>query len=453
MQQDIFGFSFTKKFTIMKKLFYLLTISMAVTINSCQKFDLKNYYNHHQNEKSDANVALDWYKLQLRILLERNSALNGVYFGYIGIGLYESVRNGTNNAVSLSTKLYKMPEMPTIENNKIYSWEVSANAVMANMVRSFYTGLTTANNASIDSLEKAYNDKLSPHLSSDIFSRSQSFGKSIATAIHDWYLTDDFNPSNAGYVPPVFPGAWVPTPPAFANGVMPYIGTARTLLESDLTGIAPDHITYSEDPNSDFYKMVKNVYDVSKALTTDQKNTALYWIDQGNGVGYTPAGHDMAIVTEAIEQTNSNLGVAAETYAKAGIAERDATIECFRSKYHYNLIRPVSYIQKLIDPTWLSFIPTPPHPEYPAAHAYVTGSVMQATASVLGNHTKVTDASYVFRGWAPRTFNSIFAVAEEAGISRLYGGIHYLPSINTGLSLAKELGSRVGNINLHGYDH
>src|SRR6185312_13635929 len=101
-----------KKFTIMKKLFYLLAISMVFTINSCQKSDLKNYYNHHQNEKSDANVALDWYKLQLRILLERNSALNGVYFAYIGIGLYESVRNGTPGAVSLSARLFNMPEMP-----------------------------------------------------------------------------------------------------------------------------------------------------------------------------------------------------------------------------------------------------------------------------------------------------------------------------------------------------
>ena len=437
----------------MKKLFYLLVVSMVVTINSCQK-SKSNFDQIQSNTKiANANVATDWYKLQLRILLERNSALNGVYFGYIGIGLYESVRYGTINSVSLSTKLYGMPEMPAKENNNGYNWQESANAAMASMVRSFYTGLTTANMASIDSLENANNQKLNPGPGSENFTRSQNFGRSIATAIHNWYLTDNFNPSNAGYVPPVFAGAWVPTPPAFANGIMPYIGTARTYLESDLTGIAPDHITYSEDPNSDFYKMVKNVYDVSKALTTDQKNTALYWIDQGNGVGYTPAGHDMAIVTEAIEQTNSNLGVAAETYAKAGIAERDASIECFRSKYHYNLIRPVSYIQKLIDATWMSFIPTPPHPEYPAAHAYVTGSVMQATASLLGNHTKVTDASYVFRGWAPRTFNSIFAVAEEAGISRLYGGIHYLPSINTGLSLAKELGSRVGNINLHGYDH
>ncbi len=434
----------------MKKLFYLLAIAiMIIAGNSCQKFDLRGIYNHHQNERSDANVATDWYKLQLNILLERNSALNGVYFGYIGIGLYEAVRYGSNNSASLSSKLNQMPEMPAKENNVVYNWQVSANAAMAAMVRSLYTGLTTANMTSIDSLENAYNEKLQSTTGSGVFDRSQAFGRSIATAIHNWYLTDDFNPSNAGYVPPVFDGAWVPTPPANANGVLPYIGTARTCLASNLEILAPPPISFSEDVNSDFYKMVKQVYDVSQTLTTAQQNTALYWVDQGNGVGYTPAGHDMAIVTEAIEQTNSSLAVAAETYAKAGIAERDASIVCFRSKYHYNLIRPITLIQKWFDPNWFSFIITPPHPEYPAAHAYVTGSVMQAVSKVLGDHVRVTDRSYVFRGWAPRTFNTIFAAAEEAGISRLYGGIHYLPSINIGLSLAKELGNRVGNINLH----
>ncbi len=436
----------------MKKLFYLLVIVLAVAISSCQKFDFKNYYNHHQNEKLDANVAIDWYKLQLSILLERNSALNGVNFGYIGIGLYESVRNGTPGAASLSTKLYKMPEMPAIENNKIYNWQVSANAEMASMVRSLYTGLTPADNASIDSLEKAYNDRLSSNTPAEVFSRSQNYGKSIATAIYNWYLTDDFNPSNAGYVPPVFPGAWVPTPPAFVNPINPYVGNATTYLQSDLTGLAPAPIPYSEDPGSDFYKMVKNVYDVSQNLTTDQKSTALYWVDQGNGVGYTPDGHNIGLVTEALEQTNSNLGIAAETYAKTGIAERESTIECFRSKYGYNILRPVSYIKKLIDPNWLPFIVTPPFPEYPAAHAYVTGAVMQAASSVLGYNIKLIDNAYVFRGWPARTYTTLFAAAEEAGISRLYGGIHYLPSINIGLSLGKDLGDKIGNINLHGYD-
>src|SRR5580765_7801267 len=136
----------------------------------------------------------------------------------------------------------------------------------------------------------------------------------------------------------------------------------------------------------------------------------------------------MSITTQAIEQTNADLLKAAETYAKAGIAERDATIICFRSKYKYTLIRPVSYIRKVMDTAWLPFIITPPHPEYPAAHAVVTGSVMQAVSGVLGYNVNITDHTYDFRGWAPRNFSTIFGAAQEAGISRLYGGIHYRAS-------------------------
>jgi len=184
-------------------------------------------------------------------------------------------------------------------------------------------------------------------------------------------------------------------------------------------------------------------------LTTEQQNIALFWVDQGNGVGYTPPGHDFSIITQALEKTGASLAVAAEVYAKAGIAERDATIICFTSKYKYNFLRPVTYIRKLIDPNWLSFIPTPPHPEYPAAHAFITGSVMQAVTEVLGDDVEITDHTYDFRGWTPRPYTSLFKAAEEAGISRLYGGIHYLTSINMGLSLAHDLGSRVGDITLH----
>ena len=402
-----------------------------------------------QVEQHNASVATDWYKLQLRFLLEKNSSLpNGVYFGYMGIGLYESVRNGIPGAISLSEKLYQMPAMPVKEDNKNYNWQISANAAMASLVRSFYTGLTTADMASIDSLENAYNEKAQD---TEAFSRSQSFGRSVATAIHDWFLTDDFNPSNVGYVPPVFPGAWVPTLPGLINPpVLPYIGGARTYLAADLKGTTPPFpVTYSEKPNSAYYKIAKEVYDVSKNLTTEQQNMALYWVDQGDGVGYTPAGHDMSIVTQAIEQTHCSLAKAAEAYAKAGIAERDATIICFRSKYKYTLIRPISYIRKVIDTTWLPFIVTPPHPEYPAAHALVTGAVMQALSGVLGYNVSINDHTYDFRGWAPRTFSTIFAAGKEAGISRLYGGIHYHLSINIGLATALSVGTRVGEMKLH----
>jgi hypothetical protein len=104
-------------------------------------------------------------------------------------------------------------------------------------------------------------------------------------------------------------------------------------------------------------------------------------------------------------------------------------------------------VRKLIDANWSPFITTPPHPEYPAAHAFVTGSVMKALETVLGD-VAITDHTYDFRGWAPRSYTSPFNAAEEAGISRLYGGIHYQPSINTGLSLANDLGKKIGRIKL-----
>jgi hypothetical protein len=433
---------------------------------SCQKETQKSFADQSQSESQSksvpstrkaenvsAQVAIDWYKLQLRILLQRNSSLGGASFGYLGIGLYESVRYGIKNSVSLSTQLYQMPEMPARENNNGYDWQVSANAAMASLLRSFNTGLTTANNASIDSLEKAYNDRLKSEDDLTSFERSQTFGRSIATAVRNWSLTDNTNSSNAGYqVPPPGNGAWEPTPPAYTPiPINPFASSARLFLQSNLSDIAPAPIPYSEVPNSTFYNMVKNVYDVSKTVTLnpEAQNIALFWVDQGNGIGYTPAGHDFSIITQALEKTEASLAVAAEVYAKAGIAERDAGTICFTSKYIYNLLRPVTYIQRFIDPKWLPFITTPNHPEYPAAHAFITGSVMQAATEVLGENLAITDHTYDFRDWTPRSYSSLFKAGEEAGMSRLYGGIHYLPSINMGLSLAHNLGSRVGDIKLH----
>lgn len=436
----------------------LACISLTLLFSSCQKNINDDVVANPDAlslkvpslKKTEATVATDWYKLQLRFLLKKNAVLaNGAFFGYIGIGLYESVRNLDPNAVSLSNKLYQMPAMPQKESGKSYDWESSANAAMASLTRHFFVGISTADSASIDSLENAYNQKIRC-ANNDEFVRSQAFGKSIADAVYSWYLTDDINISNAGYTPPQFPGAWVPTPPPYVPiPVLPYVGRARTYLAADMNGTAPTFpIAYSEEVGSDYYKMVKKLYDLSKVLTDEQKNIALYWVDQGDGVGYTPAGHDMYLATEAIEQAGAHLLKAAEAYAKAGMAERDGEIICFRSKYKYTLIRPVSYIRKVIDTAWLPFIVTPPHPEYPAAHSAVTGSVMQSLQEVFGANFTLTDSAYTFRGWAPRTFSSIFGAAIEAGKSRYYGGIHYPLSIETGLAIAKVVGTRVGTIPL-----
>jgi hypothetical protein len=399
-------------------------------------------------------VATDWYKLQLRMMLNANPATNGALnanaFAYIGIALYESVRSGIKNSISLSSSLYQMPAMPEKDNNG-YDLQVSANATLASLVRSFYPWLTAANKASVDSLENAWNEKLSLSMESEKFQRSQDYGRSVADAVYNWSKTDNYDVSNTAYTLPTLPiGIYIPTPPAFGKPILPFVGNSRPLLIEDGSGVSPaPPFTYSENPASDFYKMVKDLYDVSKVLTTEQKNMALYWADQGVGIGYTPQGHNLNVVTEAIEQDGGvDLGTAAKAYAKAGIAIREAQLTCFRSKYQYLQMRPVSYIRKVIDPNWLPLIVTPAHPEFPAAHAYVTGATMRAVASVLGDNFPVDDHTYDFRGFEPRHFASLDAVADESGNSRRFGGIHYTPSIIVGWSEGRKLGTLVGNIKL-----
>lgn len=234
----------------MKKLtFIAATILLTMTINNCKQIGIDMLHPGHGNPTESAHIATEWYNLEMQMLLQKNTLMTADAYAYLGIGLYESVRHGAKNSVSLSTQLYQMPAMPNIENYKSYNWQVSANAVMATMLRSFNAGLTPENLASIESLEKLFNQILEPACGTTTYNRSRAFGKSIATAIYSWSLSDNFNKSNVGYVPPVFYGAWVPTPPFFANGVSPYIGKARVMLEADEIKMGPPFpAAYSEVP-------------------------------------------------------------------------------------------------------------------------------------------------------------------------------------------------------------
>ncbi len=437
----------------------ILLAATSLFVVSCEKDIFCDDQSDDGNKPGDASrassaVATDWYTLQLKMILKANPSLSPILltraWGYIGIGLYESVRPGIKKSVSLSQQLYQMPPMPEKEKNNGYAWEVAANAALAKLITAFYpAAVITSNQQSIDSLEACYNDALRPGVESSVFLRSQAFGRAIADAVIAWSQTDNSNLTNTGYVPPVFPGAWQPTPPAKANGLCPYFGNTRPFLAKHLQVIAPPFIhQYSEDPGSDFYKMEKAMYDLSKSLTQEQKNIASYWNDVGVGVGYSPPGHSVAILTQILKQKNIDLGKAAIAYAKTGIALTDASIAGFKSKYTYNMLRPVTYITSVIDSTWSPLIVTPPHPEYPAAHAFLTQAFMQTMTGIFGENFSFTDNTYGSKYGGARTFPSFNAAAEECGMSRNYGGIHYPPSIAAGLQLGKQIGQGVNELDL-----
>ena len=212
------------------------------------------------------------------------------------------------------------------------------------MFKQLLVRLSDADKASIDSMENANIEKFKQSASVEVLNRSQSFGRAIATAIYNWSTTDNFNLSSTGYVLPSFPGAWVLTPPAYANPVGPFLKNSRPFLEYSLTATAPPlPFPYSEDDTSQFYAAAKEVYDIGVALTNEQKATANWWADAGgSGVGVPAPYHILSIVTWALKSKDAKLDEAAKVYAKVGIAQKDGPINTFRAKYQYNLIRPVT---------------------------------------------------------------------------------------------------------------
>jgi len=435
----------------------MLMVITFLFVASCQKLDTWLQDNGFDDKGSSqalhlkADVAHDWFNLQIGIILYNPPATpnTGRAFAYSGIILYETVRSGIPKSISLSESLVDMPTTPSADQHQKYSLEVAANAALAAATRYFFTGMTDANKLSVDSLEKAYNDRLKNDCKPDVFKRSQELGWAVASAVNGWSLSDKFDHAGDAYTRPDFPGAWEPTPLAFAAALLPYAGNCRPFLQAHSSGLAdPPPFAYSEDVKSDYYKMVRDIYDVSKNLTDEQRNLALFFNDVGAGRGYSPQGHAISILNQLIVQEHINLGLAAQAFAKMGMGLWDGQVLTWRSKYKYNQMRPVTYIQRFIDANWLPLINTPAHPEYPAAHAYVTSTAMAALGSVLGDKHTFTDHTYDFLGLTPLQFTSLLDVGRASGNSRRYGGIHYLPSINTGIKLGQAAGKEIGKIKM-----
>ena len=139
---------------------------------------------------------------------------------------------------------------------------------------------------------------------------------------------------------------------------------------------------------------------------------------------------------------------AAETYARLGIAIADAFIACWHAKYVYNLLRPVTYLQTQVDPAWLPQLVTPPFPEHPSGHSVQSGAALTVLTDLFGDRYRFTDHTHDDRGLPPRSFRSFSDAAQEAAISRLYGGIHFRPAIELGLAQGNQIGQAASRLSL-----
>jgi hypothetical protein len=205
-------------------------------------------------------------------------------------------------------------------------------------------------------------------------------------------------------------------------------------------------ITYSELEGSLFYKMVDEVYQISQHLTADDISLVKTWGDiPGN---FNGPSHFTKVLTQLIGNEHLTLEKAAVAYVKHGAALYDAGIAVFAAKYTYNLIRPVSYITGPLGHTgWSTVIPTPPHPEYPAAHATTAAAAAAVLETLFGKNYAFTDHTHDAL-YGPRNYNSFKDYAKAAGWSRVLGGIHYYPSVQVGLAQGETVGKLINSLPL-----
>jgi PAP2 superfamily len=220
--------------------------------------------------------------------------------------------------------------------------------------------------------------------------------------------------------PPEGPGFWVPTPPAFLPPLEPLAGTWTTWNVDSGADLRPGPPpAYG---SAAFEEEMLEVYHVSLALTAEQKQIATSWADGPGTV--TPPGHWNQIGLDLLREKNWSTLRTTLLFAALNTAQADAFIACWDAKYAYWTFRPVTAIQRLIDPTWLPFIVTPPFPSYVSGHSTTSGA-----------------ASTVLSALFPSRSAELEAMAEEAAISRLYGGIHVRSDNEAGLSLGRRVGA------------
>jgi PAP2 superfamily protein len=365
-------------------------------------------------------------------------------YGLAAVTLYEAIVPGSRAHQSLVGQLNALTAVPHPTPYRRYHWPTVATTALAAAIRALVPEASPAAREAIDALEQAFAAAFQASVPALIYTRSVAQGQAVAAAVVAWAATDGFAAlNNCPYTPPVGPGLWEPTPPAFAPPLQPCWGQLRPLvLASSDVCAPPPPPAYSDDPASGFFASALDVYTTSVTLTEEQRTIAHYWADSAGTTG-TPPGHWIAIVGQLARHDGLSLMTAAEGYVRVGLAVADAFIGCWQTKYTYTLLRPETYITRLIDPAWLPLLITPGFPSYTSGHATQSAAAATVLTDLFGI-TPFTDTlhqdHHLEPPLAPRSFSSFDEAAEEAAMSRLYAGIHYPFDNQNGLAQGRCIG-------------
>lgn len=246
---------------------------------------------------------------------------------------------------------------------------------------------------------------------------------------------------------------WYPTPPAYMEAIEPNWKTIRPLvIDSCNQFVPPPPVAFSNDSGSAFYNQAYEVYKAVKYPDDYKLTIAAFWdcnpfVVATSGhmmLGFkkiSPGGHWMNIAGIASENAGLDFNQNVMVQFLTGVTIMDAFISCWDEKYRSNRVRPESYINRRIDPQWTPILQTPPFPEYTSGHSVVSTAAAVVLAFLFGNRQEFLDDTEILFELEPRKYHSFMEAANEAAISRLYGGIHYRDAIENGQVQGRAIGN------------
>lgn len=378
-------------------------------------------------------------------------------FAYPNIAAYEIIALQNEDYKSLEGVVPDLTPIPEPESSIPINYQMAALIAHMDMSKRL---IFSEQRLEVfrDSLYANWEDK-----NKVLFLASKDYGLKVAEHIADWMKKDNYAQTRTM---PKFtvdadnPSRWQPTPPAYMDGIEPHWNKIRPFALDSATQFIPvPPPPFSMDKGSAFYAAVKEVYDISEEITklgddSEEIAIAKFWdcnpyvsVTRGHLMfatkKITPGAHWMGIVKIACLKTNADFDktIFANTKTSLGIA--DAFISCWDEKYRSNLIRPETLINQYIDDNWKPVLQTPPFPEYVSGHSVVSGAASTILTGIFGDNFAFDDDTEIPYGLPVRSFTSFNQAADEAAISRMYGGIHYRVAIEVGIKQGRDLGDFV----------
>ena len=380
-----------------------------------------------------------------------NPPLAARFFSYACMAGYEVVRQNDTQYKSFYGSFNQYPLLRKPNSFYNYNYQVTAVLAMLEVAKKIQPSgsfFQTYETNWLDSLKNT-------GIAEEVLEHSKQYALWVSKQILAYAKSDGYNKiSNyPRYTPLQIEGAWYPTPPAYIAAVEPYFKTVRPFTLDSCSQFKPRApVPYCASKGSAFYRLMQLNY--KDTLSEEHRMIAAFWdcnpfAVQDNGhlmVGLkkiSPGAHWLGITGIACKKADTDFDRSMLIYTTVSVGLMDAFIGCWDEKYRSNRIRPETAIRKLIDPEWVPLLQTPPFPEYVSGHSVVSASSATILTHFFGDHFSYTDSVEMRYGLPPRKYSSFQQAAIEAGVSRFYGGIHFMDAIDQGRTLGLNVGDWV----------